>query len=247
MLLLLNNKSTVRNLSRFFIAVSFPFPLFSLLLVEPQFRYSRAITMSLTSTPVRTLLTFDSLRFDNRNLRVLPVDKGPPLMSRQVPNAVFSQVAIQPVKNPIVICISPDALALLGLPQKYQHEYSDDEINKIATYFSGNEIIPGSIPAAHVYCGHQFGSFAGQLGDGAAMYLGEILGPDLSRWELQLKGAGRTPFSRTADGRKVLRSSIREFLCSEAMHYLNIPTTRAGTVVTSDSTVERDPYYDGML
>jgi uncharacterized protein YdiU (UPF0061 family) len=78
------------------------------------------------------------------------------------------------------------------------------------------------------------------------MYLGEVINnTDQSRWELQIKGAGLTPFSRTADGRKVLRSSIREFLCSEAMHFLNIPTTRAGSVVMSDSTVERDPFYDG--
>lgn len=114
-----------------------------------------------------------------------------------------------------------------------------------------------------MFVGHQFGNFAGQLGDGAAMYLGEIIsdmGYDQSestpavpaseseaenRWEVQLKGAGLTPYSRTADGRKVLRSSVREFLCSEAMHYLNIPTTRAGSVITSDSTVERDPFYDG--
>ncbi|KFV04581.1 Selenoprotein O, partial [Tauraco erythrolophus] len=81
--------------------------------------------------------------------------------------------------------------------------------------------------------------------DGAAMYLGEVLGPRGERWEIQLKGAGLTPFSRQADGRKVLRSSIREFLCSEAMFHLGIPTTRAGTCVTSDSKVVRDIFYDG--
>ncbi|CAM9848078.1 unnamed protein product, partial [Phaeothamnion confervicola] len=100
---------------------------------------------------------------------------------------------------------------------------------------------------AHCYCGHQFGSFAGQLGDGAAIYLGEVVNRAGERWELQLKGAGLTPFSRTADGRKVLRSSLREFLCSEAMHYLGVPTTRAGTVVTSDSRVARDIFYDGRV
>jgi uncharacterized protein YdiU (UPF0061 family) len=107
-------------------------------------------------------------------------------------------------------------------------------------------------PASHCYCGHQFGSFSGQLGDGAAMYLGEVLVPSNineidKRFELQLKGAGPTPYSRTADGRKVLRSSIREFLGSEAMHYLHIPTTRAATCITSDSTVRRDPFYDGKV
>uniref|UniRef100_A0A8D0N2L3 Selenoprotein O n=1 Tax=Sus scrofa TaxID=9823 RepID=A0A8D0N2L3_PIG len=111
--------------------------------------------------------------------------------------------------------------------------------------FSGNALLPGSEPAAHCYCGHQFGQFAGQLGDGAAMYLGEVCTAAGERWELQLKGAGPTPFSRQADGRKVLRSSIREFLCSEAMFHLGIPTTRAGACVVSQSTVVRDVLYDG--
>ena len=75
--------------------------------------------------------------------------------------------------------------------------------------------IPGTDPAAHCYCGHQFGYFAGQLGDGAAMYLGEVINNRGERWEMQLKGAGLTPYSRTAYGRKVLRSTLREFLCSE--------------------------------
>ena len=90
------------------------------------------------------------------------------------------------------------------------------------------------------YCGHQFGHFSGQLGDGATMYLGEIVTSKGERIELQFKGAGKTPYSRSADGRKVLRSSLREFLCSEAHHYLGIPTTRAGTIVTSDTRVVRD-------
>ena len=82
-------------------------------------------------------------------------------------------------------------------------------------------------PYAACYGGHQFGSWAGQLGDGRAITLGEVINAQGERWELQLKGAGRTPYSRTADGRAVLRSSIREFLCSEAMHHLGVPTTRA--------------------
>jgi hypothetical protein len=84
-----------------------------------------------------------------------------------------------------------------------------------------SRIIPGSEPAAHCYCGYQFGYFSGQLGDGATMYLGEIINNDGERWELQFKGAGQTPYSRAADGRKVLRSSIREFLCSE-VHSLRL-------------------------
>jgi uncharacterized protein YdiU (UPF0061 family) len=113
-------------------------------------------------------------------------------------------------------------------------------------YFSGNKLLPGSETAAHCYCGHQFGNFAGQLGDGAAISLGEVINKD-NRYELQIKGAGLTPFSRTADGRKVLRSSVREFLCSEAMHFLHVPTTRASTLVTSSTKVQRDPFYDGNI
>ncbi len=124
--------------------------------------------------------------------------------------------------------------------------------------------MPGCSSAAHCYCGHQFGHFSGQLGDGATMYLGEVLNKKNERWEIQFKGAGPTPYSRSADGRKVLRSSLREFLCSEvcfvvllttslnlktnslkAMFNLGIPTTRAGTCVTSDTTVIRDIFYNG--
>ncbi len=104
---------------------------------------------------------------------------------------------------------------------------------------AGNLVLPGSEPLASVYSGHQFGVWAGQLGDGRAILLGEVETPSGSL-ELQLKGAGRTPYSRMGDGRAVLRSSIREFLCSEAMHALGIPTTRALSVVGSDAGVRRE-------
>jgi serine/tyrosine/threonine adenylyltransferase len=114
------------------------------------------------------------------------------------------------------VAVSIPALELLGLSSE-----TDISDPKFIEYFSGNRLHPKSVPAAHCYCGFQFGSFSGQLGDGAAMSLGEILNPQTDeRWELQLKGAGPTPFSRQSDGRKVLRSSIREFLGSEAMHSL---------------------------
>lgn len=122
--------------------------------------------------------------------------------------------------------------------------YAEAERADAAEYFSGNKVLPGAQPAAHCYCGHQFGAFSGQLGDGATMYLGEVISPATgARTELQFKGAGKTPYSRTADGRKVLRSSIREFLCSELMWALGVPTTRAGTIVTSDTKVIRDVFY----
>jgi len=182
-----------------------------------------------------------ALPFDNRNLRELPVDPKKFVVgeSRQVPNAIFSRVELQPVQNPRLVAKSDSALALVGLP-------STDDEEQLTQYLAGNMLMPGSEPYAHCYCGHQFGGFAGQLGDGAAMYLGEVVEGG-KRLELQLKGAGKTPYSRSSDGRKVLRSSIREFLCSEAVHHLEIPTTRAGSCVTSDSTVERDPFYDGRV
>ncbi len=107
------------------------------------------------------------------------------------------------------------------------------------TVFTGNEVMEGSQPLASVYSGHQFGQWAGQLGDGRAILLGEIETP-VGPHEIQLKGAGMTPYSRMGDGRAVLRSSIREYLCSEAMHGLGIPTTRALCVTGSDARVRRE-------
>src|SRR5690606_3381217 len=100
-------------------------------------------------------------------------------------------------------------------------------------------------PYAAAYGGHQFGTWAGQLGDGRAITLGEAIAPDGQRLELQLKGAGPTPYRRRADGRAVLRSSVREFLCSEAMHHLGVPTTRALSLVATGEQVLRDMFYDG--
>jgi uncharacterized protein YdiU (UPF0061 family) len=111
--------------------------------------------------------------------------------------------------------------------------------------FGGNELLDGMEPYAASYGGHQFGHWAGQLGDGRAITLGEVLNASGERWELQLKGAGPTPYSRRADGRAVLRSSIREFLCSEAMHHLGVPTTRALSLVLTGDQVLRDMFYDG--
>uniref|UniRef100_A0A4W5NPE1 Selenoprotein O n=1 Tax=Hucho hucho TaxID=62062 RepID=A0A4W5NPE1_9TELE len=126
----------------------------------------------------------------------------------------FSRVQPQPLINPTFVAVSGPALALLGLDEE---EIFHDPLGP--EYSSGSKVLPGSEPAAHCYCGHQFGLFAGQLGDGAVCYLGERDNP-CGRWEIQLKGAG-------SDGGKVLRSSIQEFLCSEAMAALGIPTTRA--------------------
>src|SRR5258708_32543169 len=114
-----------------------------------------------------------------------------------------------------------------------------------AQVFGGNALLEGMQPYAANYGGHQFGNWAGQLGDGRAITLGETINSKGERWELQLKGAGPTPYSRTADGRAVLRSSVREFLCSEAMYHLGVPTTRALSLVATGEPVVRDMFYDG--
>jgi uncharacterized protein YdiU (UPF0061 family) len=127
----------------------------------------------------------------------------------------------------------------LGIPREAA------QTPEFAEVFAGNRLLPGMRPYAANYGGHQFGVWAGQLGDGRAITLGELLAPGGGRWELQLKGAGPTPYSRRADGRAVLRSSVREFLCSEAMAHLGVPTTRALSLVTTGEPVLRDMFYDG--
>ena len=138
-----------------------------------------------------------------------------------------------PVSAPYWVGRSDAMVGELGLPGGWI-----DSAEALAA-LAGNAVLPGSEPLASVYSGHQFGVWAGQLGDGRAILLGEIDTPAGPR-ELQLKGAGRTPYSRGGDGRAVLRSSIREFLCSEAMHGLGIPTTRALAVIGSDQPVRRE-------
>ena len=120
--------------------------------------------------------------------------------------------------------------------------FSDQDIqsNQFLDVMTGNSIIENSKPFAMCYAGHQFGNWAGQLGDGRAINLGEI-----KNWALQLKGAGPTPYSRTADGLAVLRSSVREYLCSEAMHHLGVPTTRALSLSLTGDQVLRDIMYNG--
>ena len=172
--------------------------------------------------------------FEDRFTRHFPVDSATGREPRTVQNALYARVEPERVSNPKLLLWSDEVAALLGLPVDAQT--SETVLNVLA----GNAVVDGSVPYATVYGGHQFGHWAGQLGDGRAINLGEI-----GDFTLQLKGAGRTPFSRHADGRAVLRSSIREFLCSEAMHHLGIPTTRALSLVGTDSTVVRDMFYDG--
>ena len=179
------------------------------------------------------------LHFDNTFIAQLPVDSETGSRRRQVHGAVSSAVEPTRVVAPKLIAWTREVAALLGITD------SDIQAPEFAQVFGGNTLLEGMQPYAANYGGHQFGHWAGQLGDGRAITLGETINAAGERWELQLKGAGPTPYSRTADGRAVLRSSIREFLCSEAMHHLRVPTTRALSLVLTGEQVVRDMFYDG--
>lgn len=152
----------------------------------------------------------------------------------ELPPAFYTRLQPTPLPAPYLVGFSDDAAATLGLAPAIAQDPDFLDI------FTGNRIAEGSQPLAAVYSGHQFGVWAGQLGDGRAISLGDLPGAAGGRIELQLKGAGKTPYSRMGDGRAVLRSSIREFLCSEAMAGLGIPTTRALAVTGSDQRVLRE-------
>lgn len=157
---------------------------------------------------------------------------------RQVEQACFSYVNPKLTQNPELIHSSVDLAKNLGLTAQ------DLKSNDFLQIMSGNSVYPNTKPYAMNYGGHQFGNWAGQLGDGRAINLFEIQ-QNNKQWVLQLKGAGETPYSRQGDGLAVLRSSIREYLCSEAMHHLGVPTTRALALLSTGEKVLRDVMYDG--
>lgn len=183
--------------------------------------------------------SLDDLPFVERFTALVPGDTDTENGVRQVVGAGWSSVKPTPVTAPRTLAVSPEVAQLLGLsPQVIA---GDD----FAQVFSGRRLPRGSRPFAMCYGGHQFGSWAGQLGDGRALALGEVRDTMGGFQTLQLKGAGTTPYSRGADGRAVLRSSLREFLCSEAMYHLGVPTTRALSLVTTGDEVMRDMLYNG--
>jgi len=179
-----------------------------------------------------------NLKINNRFTAELPAD--PDLINeiRQVKNTLFSYVNPTKPSNPELIHASEEVAELVGI--------SKDEIQsqEFLNTFSGKDILPGTQPYAMCYAGHQFGNWAGQLGDGRAINLTEVENNN-QFYTLQLKGAGKTPYSRAADGLAVLRSSIREYLCAEAMHYLGVPTTRSLSLILSGDQVLRDILYNG--
>ena len=178
------------------------------------------------------------LNIKNTFTNDLPADSVSENKRRQVTEAVFSYVKPKKTANPKVLHVSKEMASELGI---LQEDIASDFFRDL---FTGNTIYPNTQPYAMCYGGHQFGNWAGQLGDGRAINLFE-LAHKKKHWQVQLKGAGETPYSRNADGLAVLRSSIREYLCSEAMHHLGIPTTRALSLSLTGDTVLRDVLYDG--
>ena len=174
-----------------------------------------------------TRRTLEALHFDNTFARL--------------PDVFYAKVAPTPLKNPFLVSVNPDAAALIDLdPEEAKRP-------EFAGCFGGQYLLPGSESLAMVYAGHQFGAYVSRLGDGRAILLGEVRNSRGEKWDLHLKGAGLTPFSRDDDGRAVLRSCIREYLCSEAMHGLGIPTTRALCVVGSEEQVLREQVEPGAM
>ncbi len=181
----------------------------------------------------------DTLNFDNRFIKELPADPISENKIRQVKGACFSYVNPTKVSSPQLVSYSREVADLLEI------SVDSCESKNFTEVFAGNKLLAGMEPHAMCYGGHQFGNWAGQLGDGRAINLGEIVNSNKQRCVLQLKGAGLTPYSRSADGLAVMRSSIREYLCSEAMHHLGVPTTRALSIVGTGELVKRDMFYDG--
>lgn len=166
------------------------------------------------------MATFDRLPFANSYASLHP--------------DLYEVVEPTPLPGPYLVAFNPSAAWLLDLDPA---EAANPEL---PLYLSGNRRLPGAEPIAQAYAGHQFGVWVPQLGDGRAFLLGEVQNARGERWELHLKGAGRTRFSRFGDGRSVLRSAVREYLASEALHGLGIPTTRALSIVGSDLPVYRE-------
>lgn len=171
------------------------------------------------------MASLDKLQFDNSFAKL--------------PEAFYTRQNGTPLTNPELVCVSQPVARMLEVG------LDNSSLSKLTSICAGNTDIPSFAPLAMVYSGHQFGSYNPQLGDGRGLLLGEVKTSNGEKWDLHLKGSGTTPYSRFGDGRAVLRSCIREFLCSEAMHHLGIPTTRALCVTTSDTPVYRETEEKG--
>jgi len=191
---------------------------------------------------MQKMKSLEELRFVNPFVKELPGDKWREKGVRQVFDSFYSFVEPTPTgTDPTVIAYSKEVCDLIELDEEQCLR------PEFAMIMSGQTSLPQTQTYAQCYGGHQFGNWAGQLGDGRAINFGEIMTDDGHKWELQLKGVGRTPYSRFADGRAVLRSSLREFVASEALHHLGIPTTRALCLVSTGDAVPRDMFYNGNV
>jgi uncharacterized protein YdiU (UPF0061 family) len=170
-----------------------------------------------------------------RNLEALTFDNS----YARLPAAFHAKLAPSAMPEPYLVSFNEEAAKLIDL------DPNEAQRREFLEYFAGHRLLPGAEPLAMLYAGHQFGHYVQQLGDGRAILLGEVVNSRGERWDLHLKGAGETPFSRSGDGRAVLRSSIREYLCCEAMHGLGIPSTRALCIVGSDLEVYRESIETG--
>ena len=157
---------------------------------------------------------------------------------QKLPNILFKKIIPEKLANPQKVFYNNKLSSKIGLPK-----FRD---NDIAEYFSGSKIVKDSINISQAYSGHQFGHYA-NLGDGRAVLIGEVLSPSGIRYDIQLKGIGKTPYSRRGDGKATLSSVLREYLMSEAIFHLNIPTTRSLAVVKTGKKVQRDQLYDGAI
>ena len=189
----------------------------------------------------------NQIKFENTYLKNLfSKNLDNPKKPQTTPKTNYSYVIPTPLNNPYLISISKSCCNFLELDCE-NISTNQDEKKEFEEIFSGNKIFSNSQPSAHCYVGHQFGVFAGQLGDGRAISIGDFYNSKNNLFELQLKGSGLTPYSRFADGRAVLRSSIREYLASEHLYALGIPTTRALAIIGSSTKVVRDPLYNGNV
>lgn len=174
--------------------------------------------------------------YENEFTKAFEGDHSGSLQPRQTPGVLYSKTIPTPVKHPELLAWSDELAEELGIAQPDEQDIA---------ILGGNLVTETMYPYASCYAGHQFGNWAGQLGDGRAITLAEWMTKKGASFELQLKGAGPTPYSRRGDGRAVLRSSVREYLMSEAMFYLGVPTTRALSLVSTGDQVMRDLFYDG--
>lgn len=186
---------------------------------------------------------FTDWSFSNKSpLLEFPIDQEERNYIRKVHNVSFSHVMPTPFHSPPVLV----ALSSRAVQDILDLDPCDTSLSQgFLAMASGGQSPPNTLNLAHRYGGHQFGYWAGQLGDGRAVLLGSYVNHQGGYWEAQLKGSGKTPYSRRGDGRAVVRSSVREFLASEAMHGLGIPTSRAASLVVSSDTAWRDQFYDG--